>query len=187
MTQGSFEAKLHGFRRTQDGVVVSYVVHPDDVSKELATAALGTRFMIGFAAIGDDEGPVAQSSVTGKLTPEAECVVERVPDAGASPAGAVQSKDRKPFASLPLSQQAGIRSQDKLFWEFLVSHQGPVTGFDFIDNEKDAASYVRIYCGVSSRAALDCAENSASHDHWFKLESLYQSWLVTRKYGASQR
>ena len=47
----NFEAKLLGFRRTQDGVVVSYVVHPSDVSAELAIAPLGTRYMVAVAEI----------------------------------------------------------------------------------------------------------------------------------------
>ena len=52
------EAKLHGFRRTQDGVVVSFVVHPQQVPECLALDPLGTRYQLAMAQIGDDEKPV---------------------------------------------------------------------------------------------------------------------------------
>src|SRR5690242_12318383 len=109
----NFEAKLHAFRRTQDGVVVSYVVHPNDVSTELATAALGTRYMVAVAEIGDDGKPKSSAPM---LRTEAE----RAPEDGnqsAASSGASQ-KERKPFASLPLSQQAAIRCTDEQFQNF---------------------------------------------------------------------
>lgn len=91
----NFEAKLHGFRRTQDGVVVSYVVHPDDVSSELATAALGTRYMVAIAEIGDDEKPKATAQ-----------------------------KEPRKLAEIPLSQQAGILCNDLDFQLWLSSTVG---------------------------------------------------------------
>jgi hypothetical protein len=64
------EAKLHGFRRTADGVVVSFVLHPAEVPSMLALDPLGTRYMLAVAVIGDDEQPVAtktnQRSEAGK-------------------------------------------------------------------------------------------------------------------------
>jgi hypothetical protein len=52
------EAKKHAYRQTQDGVVVSFVLHPQEVPGGLATAPLGTRYMLALAEIGDDEQPV---------------------------------------------------------------------------------------------------------------------------------
>jgi hypothetical protein len=54
------EAKKHAYRQTQDGVVVSFVLHPQDLPDGLATAALGTRYMLALVEIGDDEKPVKQ-------------------------------------------------------------------------------------------------------------------------------
>jgi len=51
------EAKKHAYRQTQDGVVVSFVLHPNEVPEGLATAALGTRYMLAVVEIGDDEQP----------------------------------------------------------------------------------------------------------------------------------
>ena len=62
MTAAHCEVKLHGFRRTQDGVVVSFVVHPSEVPQCLALDPLGQRYMIGIAAIGDDEQPTAAAT-----------------------------------------------------------------------------------------------------------------------------
>ena len=64
------EAKLHAFRRTQEGVVVAFVIHPAEIPKALALDPLGTRYMLAFAAINDDETPrdpatVAPPSVVG--------------------------------------------------------------------------------------------------------------------------
>jgi hypothetical protein len=52
------EARKVAYRQTKDGLVVSFVVHPLDMPDELATAPLGTRYMLALAEIGDDEEPV---------------------------------------------------------------------------------------------------------------------------------
>src|SRR3990167_8438755 len=52
------EAKKHGYRQTREGVVVSFALHPREVPGGLATAPLGTRYMLALAEIGDDEQPV---------------------------------------------------------------------------------------------------------------------------------
>lgn len=57
--QGNFEGKKHAIRQTQDGWVVSFVVHPNDMTPEFAASPLGTRLMIGYAEIGEDEQPKA--------------------------------------------------------------------------------------------------------------------------------
>lgn len=51
------EAKLHALRKTQDGVVVSFNLHPQEIPDRLMVVQLGTRFMLALAEIGDDERP----------------------------------------------------------------------------------------------------------------------------------
>jgi uncharacterized OB-fold protein len=51
------EAKKHAYRQTQDGVVVSFVLHPQDMPEGLATAPLGTRYVLAFVELNDDETP----------------------------------------------------------------------------------------------------------------------------------
>ncbi len=51
----SFEAKKYAYRQTKDGMVLSFVLHPDDVPKEMATAPIGQRYMLACAQIDDYE------------------------------------------------------------------------------------------------------------------------------------
>src|SRR5689334_9280134 len=60
------EAKLHAFRKTQDGVVVSFVLHPAEVPERLALDPLGTRYMLALVAIGDDEQPAPEPAPESK-------------------------------------------------------------------------------------------------------------------------
>lgn len=168
MSQGSYEAKLHAFRRTQEGAVISYVVHPNDVSAEMATAALGTRYMVAFAEIGDDGKPkspaVAELADAGANAPDA------------SRAGANPVRETRKFETLPLSQQAAIRCGDRSFQQFLGA-----------EGDGEAATIVRRKCQVESRSALDDPRNSASRDFWGAIETGYQQWLTTRQYADSRR
>ena len=90
------EAKKHGYRQTQDGIVVSFVLHPNEVPDDLVLAALGTRYMLVFTRIGDDEEP-------------------QVPEV---------KRPARAFASLPRSQQAGILCGDETFRRFNTKRGG---------------------------------------------------------------
>lgn len=145
-----FEAKKHAYRQTQDGIVVSFVIHPNDMSSALATAALGTRYMVAFAEIGDDGKPITSSPHSPPVSGEpGEAKLAKVP-ANDGIAGSA-SQDRRPFDSLPLSQQAAILCQDEDFREWLK--------FNYHDTATDgpeaAAEVVRRACGVKSRRDLD--------------------------------
>ena len=50
-----FEAKLHALRRTNDGMVVSFLIHPNEVPSCIALDPLGQRYMVALAGINDDE------------------------------------------------------------------------------------------------------------------------------------
>jgi len=58
------EAKKYADRQSRDGMVLSFILHPDDVPNELATAKIGQRYMIACAQIGEDERPVVKAAVT---------------------------------------------------------------------------------------------------------------------------
>lgn len=171
MKDGHFEAKKHAYRQTQDGVVISFVVHPSDISEAMAMAALGTRFMVAFAEIGDDEKPKGGDANTRgndplKTPPQDEHV--------ATPGARL----RRPFKELSLPEQAGMRCQDLLFREFITTRD---LGWKF----EDAADFVRQYCGVKSRAELSTDRDAANR--WRALESDYQSWVATHQYANSIR
>ena|SRR6185503_3475236 len=165
----NFEAKLHGFRRTQDGVVVSYVVHPNDVSTELATAALGTRYMVAVAEIGDDERPKESA-----LLSTADKAPEDVPP---SSSGATKRK----FSELPCSQQAGMRCGEQTFWEFL-NDKYPLACSGVAG---DAAAALRLVCDVESRTWFDTYPGKS--DKWRMVEKQYQAYLTTQQYAGVRR
>ena len=60
----SFEAKKYAYRQTKDGRVLSFVLHPDDVPKEMATAPIGQRYMVACAQIDDHENPIRPRATT---------------------------------------------------------------------------------------------------------------------------
>tara|TARA_R110002126_G_scaffold3155_11_gene17723 strand:+ start:466 stop:915 length:450 start_codon:yes stop_codon:yes gene_type:complete len=60
----SFEGKKYAYRQTKDGMVVSFVVHPDDMPKEMATAQIGQRYMVVCAQIDDFENPIPPKATT---------------------------------------------------------------------------------------------------------------------------
>lgn len=52
-----FEAVKYAYRQSRDGVVVSFVVHPNDMPAELSASHIGARYMIALVELGDDEKP----------------------------------------------------------------------------------------------------------------------------------
>lgn len=80
----------HGFRQTQQGVVVSYLVDPVDMPDKLATDPLGT--MYGAVLVEVDEND------------------EAVED----------KKPKRSFHDIPRSQQAGILCGDLQFQEWFL-------------------------------------------------------------------
>lgn len=174
---GHFEAKKHAYRQTQDGIVVSFVIHPNDVDAAFAVAPLGTRYMVGFAEMGDDGKPVENIAARGR-TPDVVTAPEQ-PGQTTGPASSGMSvKDRKPFASLPLSQQAAIRTDDKDFQAFLETEKP-------IHDQESYADAVRAICGVESRA--DIKPGTPAAIAWMALDARYQSWRTTRQYAESAR
>jgi hypothetical protein len=76
------------------------------------------------------------------------------------------------WSTLPLVQQAGIRCGDPVFWEFLrvaADDRGRN-----VHNSVDAAGYVRLACGVKSRALLSTDEHAAAC--WRALDTSFIAW-----------
>lgn len=96
-------------------------------------------------------------------------------------AQAAPPKDRRPFSTLPLSQQAAIRCRDKEFQAFLSEtfHNA------WEMNEADAAATVRQICQVESRTEFDTS-GSAALD-WEKVDLSFQEYLTDQRYAGSKR
>lgn len=63
MINGHFESQKHAYRQTKNGTIVSFILHPNDVDPSFATAPLGTRFMIGYQEMDDNEIPGSKPSL----------------------------------------------------------------------------------------------------------------------------
>lgn len=168
----NFEAKLHGFRRTQDGVVISYVCHPDDVSAEMAVASLGTRYMVAASEIGEDEKPkdLARIGVEYRQSPEQP----------AKPNADRAKPQVRVFSELPMSQQAALRCNDLEFQLFASLQPGAA-------EKGDIVSFVRSYCGIRSRSELDLQQEDGSSPErrlWEGLETKFQAWRTDRQFAS---
>lgn len=45
------EVKLYAFRKTRDGTIISFVLHPNDMPDKLATADIGDTFVMALVPI----------------------------------------------------------------------------------------------------------------------------------------
>lgn len=168
------EAKLHGFRRTQDGVVVSFVLHPQEVPQALALDPLGTRYMLAFAAIGDDEQPV---SPAGTSTPDNEratfAAKDRTPEPQSKPAGELQ---RQRYATMSAGEQAVVRAamlpKDERFRAWAAERRYPEDCADPLP-EAEAIEFIQAECcgGKSRKFIADVPEY---HDRFLKLEMSFK-------------
>lgn len=175
-----FEAKKHAWRQTQDGIVVSFVLHPSEIDAGFAVAPLGTRYIVAVEQIGDDETPVQPQTPSGKAIgghARAEALSpERRAEIAKTAADTRWNKERTPFKDLPLSQQAAIRCGDKQFRQFLIDNHG----LGAKNDDTDVVLLVRHLCDVKSRSELDY--ESRGH-MWLDLEKQFQSWRTTQQYA----
>ena len=125
------EAKKHAYRQTKDGIVISFVLHPNEVPDDLALAPLGARYMLGLARIGDDEEP---------LEPEQKPEKPKRPG--------------RPFADMPASEQAGMLCKDAEFQRW-ARGRGAEQNWGYIKGESGARQFVLDECEISSRRELD--------------------------------
>lgn len=101
---------------------------------------------------------------------EVWCAIARLDLTKATSEPAKAEKPRQKWDSLPLSQQAAIRCGEESFWRFLAeTHSLSVIG-----TSDEAAEFVRIACGVKSRAEIGKTEASAKA--WRDLDGEFQYW-----------
>lgn len=164
-----FEARKWAYRQTKEGTVVSFLIHPNDLNSDFAVADLGTRYMVAFAKIGDDEKPIAESSSQGQ------------PSTGdaVSPTASSANLPKKRFHELPLSQQAALACNDRGFRDWLSISFGE-TWADVVVNAPQnqdlrahevAAEVIRSICDVSSRSKI--AHGSHAGETWTRIYSQF--------------
>jgi len=68
------EMKKVAYRQTKDGIVISFVLHPQEVPSELSTSHIGARYIAALVEIGDDEMPInrteKENATHSKTAPE---------------------------------------------------------------------------------------------------------------------
>ena len=78
------EMKKCGLRQSKDGIIVSFVLHPQEVPKQLQTAEIGSRWMVALVELGDDEQPAKEEPApephSGRvawrdMTPASQCAI----------------------------------------------------------------------------------------------------------------
>ena len=123
-----FEAKKYALRQAKDGVIVSFVLHPDDVVPELLSAPIGEHYVVALAPYEKAAAEAEQQPASPPPSPE-------------------KVKERKPFHTLPRSQQAALLIQDERFRRWWDG------GDDPLPDAVDAAIKARL--GIISKRNLD--------------------------------
>lgn len=158
---GGVEAKLHGYRKTQAGTVVSFLIHPEDKHETLANADLGTALKLAYESIDYDNPEPSQ--------PRGEALARagKVRPAEAQPEP-VAKQDKRAWADVPPTEQACIRCNDKGFQEW-VKDQCPVGWPETYDDPSELAKHwIYDQCCIESRADLN-RESDAKYT-WFELD-----------------
>lgn len=141
------EALKYALRQTKDGVVVSFVIHPDDVTAELLADPIGARYQMVMVRIGDDEQPVVGREFKTK-----------------EPTTPLDEANRKLVAS------AGILCREPAFWDFLFKQKIWWQG-NRPEREVDAVLALHKYLAIDSRAEL--VTNKAARAAFIKLREEY--------------
>ena len=147
-----FEAKKHAYRQTQDGVVISFVVHPNDLNAALAVAPLGTRYMVAVAQIGDDDQPVPPGVKSARV--DSSSLHEgslKVADGPLVAPTSTETAVAPGGRTYTLANKIGMLCNDPVFQAWIAERQEIEPAA--VDAEY-AATYVRRYCGVKSRAEI---------------------------------
>ena len=160
-----FEARKLRYSQSKDGMVVSFLIQPHDCPASLATADLGTIYIIR-----------AQQTESGAWIEEQASASERPPTVHAAQQRleetAAPSKPHRDWSSLPLSERCALRCKDGLFWKYIG-----------VENEAEAVKYVKsVYLKIESRKQLDTEIAPASQ--WGRLDNNFQSWVTEREHGA---
>lgn len=164
------EAKKHAYRQTQDGVVISFVLHPQEVPDGLATAPLGTRYQLVVVEIGDDEKPVAKEVMPNT---EPQSGIHKTAPAAGPPKPRAQLARR--WDEMALAAQCGTLCGDQSFIAFLKETY-PNFSCGWIGDAKELVpELVRGLCGVTSRKDINPGTNAA--DIWRDLVSRYRAWM----------
>jgi hypothetical protein len=146
--------KKHAYRQTQDGIVVSFLVHHAEMPAALASADLGTPYVMALVEVDENDQPAKEPV----------------------PVSNPPVRVGRHWRDMPATAQAAIRCNELAFQRYLGEKHGGV--WRLMNDGTDAmraAALVRWYCDVSTRK--DIVFGTAPGDKWFRLDNEYQAWL----------
>ncbi len=162
-TEGAFEARKWGWRQTKEGIVVSFLVHPNDINAALAIAPLGTIYALGFREMPDGDQSVAPSTDAGCGSTAPAGTVNTPADAPPEPAVAGGApKLKRCFSELPRSAQAAMLCETPAFQPWVIDSHEPWAAMPA--DKHTATGFVREACDVVSRREFDT--NVARGQRW---------------------
>jgi hypothetical protein len=173
------EARKTAYRQTKEGVVVSFVIHPNDVPDSVALAQLGTRYLLALVEIGDDEQPITHSPATAESSRESAAVLPE--NGGNQPINAREKSDaarergKAAFAALPDMKKDVVKAAMMVRSD--ATFQGWLLDDDFnpewpTDNWKKSAAELNDRLRIKSKAEI--GESREVNERWQKLLTTYQ-------------
>lgn len=178
------EVRKDALRQTQDnGVKVTFTVHPQDMPAQLYQDLMGQRYVCVLVPLADDDTPripapassATQDSPVAPDGPEASPVdVSTREDDKAS-----EQPGKRAWGELSYPQRAGIRCADPLYQEFIALEYcvtfNRMLEADPLDVKNVTAAIIREKCAVSSRADIKPGTEAARIFDY--IEAQYVSWL----------
>lgn len=173
----SVTAKKIAYRQSKDGMVISFVLHPQEVPDKLATDQIGTSYMLALVEIDDATGqPKGDSKpsdgdghpVDSDVSSEARR--SQSPTEGGARKHVTNDKPSTSWHQLSPAQQAGILCGDESFQRF-VSERWSMT---LEKSGGDFAKVVRWLCDVDSRREILPGTNGAKA--WTEIVESYRAW-----------
>jgi len=169
----NFEARKIAYRQSKEGMVLSLVIHPNEMPDAVATAGLGQRYVVALVALSDDDTPL--SPAKGGANQKAQAQAQNSDPthiAPRSPAteGGARKRD---WNELSPAQQTGMLCHDPTFVRFLIEE----IEHDFsVTCPEDAATIVRQQCGVKTRADIVPGTDAATK--WSRLYGRFLAWKI---------
>ena len=171
-TAQHFEAIKYSLRQSKDGVVVAFVVQPDDVRPELMALPVGARVMIAWSQIGDDEKPIGGGVLDSSHPGEKGASREPAP---------VAAPEAKPKRERFLSEQCALVCKEPRFMMFMRDVRRAIPEA----SAEETVKAVKRYCRVNSRSELDTGDEAANR--WRDLHAQYRNYIADQDYAESIR
>ena len=154
----SCTAKKISYRQTNAGLVVAFLIHHSEMPDALATADLGTPYMMALVEIDDNDQPATLRAAAQRKEPAP--VSEPLP-------GRVAAVQRAGYLCKEPTFQTFLKEEFAGGWKLFDGRSA--------DDYETAIKFVRWRCGVKSRAEIKT--NDEAFARWSELDAHYQAWL----------